>query len=140
MRFAKWVFYGAGVYGLAVTLPLYFTERQFSIDHPPAVTHPEFYYGFVGLCVAWQIVFLIVGSDPVRYRPIMLAALVEKFSFVIAVPFLLAQGRTPMMFAWAAGMDGVLGVLFVIAWVMTGQERLPQRHRDAEDAQRKPEM
>ena len=46
MKFAKWVFLLAGVYGILVTLLLY-NEAQTAQMFPPAVNHPEYYYGFV---------------------------------------------------------------------------------------------
>ena len=75
MTFAKRVFFLAGIYGLVVLLPQYFMEERTGRDFPPPVTHPEYFYGFIGVAVAWQIVFLIISRDPVRYRPIMLAAI-----------------------------------------------------------------
>ena len=116
MRFARWVFLIAGVYGLLVTLPMYFLEARIGRDQPPAVTHPEFYYGFVGLCLAWQICFLIISRDPVRFRPIMLAAVIEKAAFAIAVPVLYSLGRVAVSGVVMAGIDAVLGVLFAAAW------------------------
>jgi|SRR5215813_3818536 len=52
-------------------LPLYFMIAKVGHDAPPAITHPEFYYGFLGLAVLWQFVFISVARDPIRYRPIM---------------------------------------------------------------------
>ena len=66
--FAKRVFTIAGIYGLVVLLPLYALERQLGEQRPPPITHPEFYYGFVGVGVAWQLAFLIIGREPERYR------------------------------------------------------------------------
>jgi hypothetical protein len=40
-------------------------------DEPPAITHSEFYYGFVGFAMTWQVAFLIIRRDPKRYRPLM---------------------------------------------------------------------
>src|SRR3954453_18527039 len=92
MRFAKWVFLLAGASGVLMIVPLYLEDRFFQ-DDPPAINRPEFYYGFAGLCLAWQFLFLVIGSDPVRSRPAMLPALVEKASFAFAVPLLYAAGR-----------------------------------------------
>jgi len=47
----------AGIYGLVVLLPLYFLEHRLGQDQPPAITHPEFYCGFVGVATAWQVAF-----------------------------------------------------------------------------------
>jgi hypothetical protein len=119
MRFARRVFLGAGVYGLLVLLPFFFLERRIGRDHPPAMAHPEYFYGFVGVAVAWQLAFLTIGTDPARYRPLMLAAMVEKFSFVVAVAALWANGRVAGPILGGAAGDLVLGVLFVAAYLRT---------------------
>lgn len=122
MRFAQRVFLAAGLYGLLLMPPMYFLERQIGADHPQPITHPEFYYGFLGVVLAFQVAFLIIASDPRRYRPLMIAAMIEKFSFVIAIAALYATGRGEELLNTmpiAAGIDGLLGVLFVVAWVKT---------------------
>lgn len=80
MKFAKVVFWAAGIWGVLVLTPLYFMFNIIGRQDPPPITHPGFYYGFVGAGLAWQIAFLIIATDPVRFRPIILAAIVEKFS------------------------------------------------------------
>ncbi len=120
MKFAQRVFLIAGIYGLAIIAPLYFLESYVSETNPPAITHPEFYYGFVGVGLAWQIVFLIIARDPVRYRPLMPAAMLEKFPFAIAIYVLYAMGRVSSGPVAGATGDVVLGVLFVIAYLKTG--------------------
>ena len=62
----------AGVYGLIVMAPNYFLERQISQNDPPPITHPEYFYGFVGVALAWQVAFLLISREPVRLRPLML--------------------------------------------------------------------
>ena len=93
MRFAKWVFLLAGVSGALLVVPPYFLERQTSEDYPPPITHPEYYYGFLGVTLAWQVLFLVIASDPVRYRRAMLPAMLEKASFAVTIPLLYAAGR-----------------------------------------------
>lgn len=119
MRFARYVFGIAGVYGLVVLLPQYFLLEKTGLDNPPAITHPEYFYGFVGVAVAFQIVFLTIASDPVRYRPLMPATLVEKFSFAIATLVLLMQGRVAGPIVAGAAIDALLGVLFAISYFRT---------------------
>ena len=119
MRFARLVFLIAGIYGLIVMLPQYSLETRIGIDTPPPITHPEFFYGFIGVTVAWQIVFLIIAKDPVRYRPMMIAAVLEKVVFVIPAIFLFLQNRMAPFVLAPAGADLVLGVLFVIAFLKT---------------------
>ena len=119
MKFAKYVFYIAGIYGLIVLVPQYFLEEKTGRDYPPAITHPEYYYGFIGVALAFQIVFLIIARDPSKYRAIMIPSIIEKLSFAIAVIVLYLQNRiAPMMLA-AGLIDLVLGILFVLAFVKT---------------------
>src|SRR5262245_63460257 len=49
MKFARIVFLVAGIYGLLVVAPQYFLEAKIGRDTPPPITHPEFFYGFVGV-------------------------------------------------------------------------------------------
>lgn len=117
--FARWVFRIAGIYGLLVIAPQYFLEAQIGLDNPPAITHPEYFYGFVGVALAWQLAFLVIGADPIRYRPLMLAAVVEKATFGIAAIALYASGRLAAPVLVFGCLDLVLGVLFILAWRRT---------------------
>jgi hypothetical protein len=71
MKLARWIFAIAGIYGILVIAPLYFAEGPIAQNDPPAITHPEFFYGFVGVTLAWQLVFLSIARNPMRYRPLM---------------------------------------------------------------------
>lgn len=121
MRFAKGVFWVAGILGLLVITPLYFMFELIGRKDPPAITHPGFYYGFVGVALAWQIAFLVIARDPARMRPMMVPSMVEKFSYGIAVVTLVMQGRMHRSDLFFAATDLLLGVLFVIAYVGTRQ-------------------
>ena len=119
MKFARWVFLIAGIYGLLVTAPLYFTEAQFAEQFPPPLTHPEYYYGFLGVTLAWQVMFLIIARDPVRYRTVMLVGVLEKAAYGIAALVLFALGRVTG-FTLAFGLiDLTLGVLFYVGYRRT---------------------
>jgi O-antigen/teichoic acid export membrane protein len=119
MKFARNVFLAAGIYGLVVMLPQYFLEARIGRDTPPPITHPEFFYGFIGVTIAWQVVFLIISRDPQRYRTLMIAGVLEKAVFVIAVAVLFAQNRVTATVLAPAGIDLVLGVLFIISFLKT---------------------
>jgi uncharacterized membrane protein YhdT len=123
MRFAKIVFLVAGIYGLIVLAPQYFFEERTGRDYPPPITHPEYYYGFIGLAVVWQIVFLILSRDPVRYRTLMIPAILEKACFAIPAVFLLLQHRIPSLIFGFAMIDALLGLLFFIAYLKTKDVR-----------------
>jgi hypothetical protein len=120
---AKRAFLIAGVYGLLVLLPQYFIEDRTSRDFPPAITHPEYYYGFIGVAVAWQFVFLLISRDPVRYRPMMVPAILEKASFGFAAVALYALGRLHVQMLVAGLLDLTLGIFFVAAYFRTPGNR-----------------
>jgi hypothetical protein len=119
MTFAKRVFLIAAIYGLIVLVPQYFLEAKTGRDSPPAITHPEYYYGFIGVAIAWQIVFVIISRDPVRYRPIMLAAILEKASFGFPAIALYLTGRLSPQMLVAGLLDLMLGGLFIAAYRRT---------------------
>lgn len=121
MKLARWVFTIAGVYGLIVMLPYYFLEARIGREYPPAITHPEYYYGFTGVTIMWQIVFLVIGWDPERFRPLMWVALGEKLSFAVSAPALYLQGRLAAVVLPFAAIDLLLGILFVISWFATAK-------------------
>jgi hypothetical protein len=123
MKFARIVFWIAGGWGVLVLTPLYFMFDLISRTDPPAITHPGFYYGFVGTALAWQFAFFVIASDPVRYRLLILPSVVEKFSYGIAVVFLVLQGRMRSSDLVFAGADLLLGVFFVVAFVTTREQR-----------------
>ncbi|MEP7343104.1 MAG: hypothetical protein ABI977_35595 [Acidobacteriota bacterium] len=119
MKFAKRVFLIAGIWGLLVLLPMYFLEAKNGRDFPPPINHPEFYYGFVGVALAWQVLFLILSKAPSRYRPMMIPAVLEKLTFSLAVFWLYAQHKVAVPILGAAIIDFSFGVLFVAAYFKT---------------------
>ncbi len=128
MKFAKVVFWVAGIWGLLVLTPLYFLFDLIGKQDPPAITHPGFYYGFAGVALAWQIAFLFIAQDPIRLRPIMIPSMVEKFSYGITVVTLVMQGSMHGSDLLFAATDSVLGMLFVAAWVKTGKLKMGTRN------------
>lgn len=122
MKFARYVFLIAGIYGLIVTAPQFFLEEKTGRDFPPAINHPEYYYGFFCVVLAWQIAFLLISRNPIRFRPLMPATFVEKFSFVIAIFVLYAMNRVPLIMVGLASIDLLLGILFVASYLKTPKE------------------
>ena len=72
--------------------PLYFLEDKLSVDYPPPISHAEFYYGFAGAVLALQLMYLLIATDPVRYRPVMLLAIAAKGIFAISIAVLAYHG------------------------------------------------
>ena len=121
MTFARRVFRVAAIYGLLVLVPQYFLEGRTGRDFPPAITHVEYYYGFIGLAVAWQLAFLVIARDPVRHRPLMLVAVVEKLAFGVPAIILYSQGRLSAQLLGAGLIDLLLGTLFIASYMQTPQ-------------------
>ena len=113
------MFLVAGIYGLIVLVPQFFLEQRIGKDTPPPITHPEYFYGFICVAVAWQVLFLVLSRDPVRYRPMMIPAMLEKIGFPIAVVVLYLQGRVSPTIFIPAGLDLVLLTLFIAAYRKT---------------------
>lgn len=122
MKFAKRVFLIAGIYGLIVVLPLYFLEEKTGRDYPPPITHPEYYYGFIGVTAAWQILYLLISTDPIRYRPLMIPPMLAKGSFVIALTILYFQNRVSSTMLGASMIDLLLVVLFFVSYLRTPRQ------------------
>ena len=121
-KFAKRVFMIAAVYGIIVLLPQYFMETKIGQDFPPPITHPEQYYGFIGVALAWQALFLVIARDPVRYRPAMLPAILEKLTFGVACIVLYIQGRLSPMILGVGSLDLILAALFMISYRVTPKQ------------------
>ena len=118
-RFARRVYTVAGIYGLIVMLPQYFLEDRIGRDTPPPITHPEHFYGFIGVTVAWQIAFLVIARDPQRFRPLMPVTVLEKLAFAVPVLLLWAKGRAGGTLLTFAGLDLLLGALFLASYLRT---------------------
>lgn len=117
--FARRVFLTAGLVGVAVLVPQYFMEAKIGRDFPPPITHPEHFYGFVGVALAWQVAFLVIARDVQRYRLLMLPAVLEKVSFGLATLVLYGRGRVVGSVAAAGGVDLAFAVLFILAFRAT---------------------
>jgi uncharacterized membrane protein YccC len=119
MKFAKVVFWIAAIWGVLIITPLYFMFDLIGRNDPPPITHPGFFYGFVGAALAWQIVFMLIARDPSRHRPLMIPSVVEKLSYSVAVLVLIQQGRMHKSDMVFGVVDSLLGILFVLAYLRT---------------------
>lgn len=117
ITFAQRLFLVAGIYGVLVVTPLFFLERLISENDPPAITHPEFFYGFACVTLAWQVVYLMMSRDPLRYRPLLIPGILGKAGFAVCAIALCAQGRLPPQNLVLPAIDLVLAGLFAWAFV-----------------------
>ena len=73
--------------------------------------------------MAWQIAFLLISTDVLRYRPLMPVAMLEKASFVLAAFWLFSQGRLPNLILGSALLDLVYGIGFVWAYLAIREQK-----------------
>lgn len=123
MTFARYVFTGAGIWGLVVLPPLFFLTDLSGRSYALPTQYPQFYYGFLMVALAWQVAFLVIGRNPERFRLLMIPAIIEKFGYVLTLAVLYAQGRIPVEDTLPLWPDLILGVLFVAAFVKTRDGR-----------------
>lgn len=119
LKTIKNIYLYSAVYGLVVLFPQYFMETKVGIDFPPSITHPEFYYGFTGLALVWQLCFILISKDPIRYKPIMPITILEKASFGIPCLILFLQGRLHQLTLVFGCIDLLLMCLFIYSYLKT---------------------
>jgi hypothetical protein len=119
MKFARVVFTVAGVWGIVVLTPLYFLVDLTGRHYAAPTAYPQFFYGFLSVTLAWQIAFLAIGSNPSKYRLLMIPSILEKAGFVVTTVVLYGQARLSAVDASAAVPDALLGILFVVAFART---------------------
>ena len=120
-KFASRVFLLAGIYGILVLAPQYLAESGAGLGLAEPIRNPEHFYGFVGLALVWQLVFILISRDVDRFRPLMLLAVLEKLAFGVPVLILYARDRVNTIVLAFGLVDLVLGVLFLAAF-FSGRE------------------
>ena len=82
-------------------------------------------YGFVGVALAWQLLFFAIAYQPVRLRPVIPFAVLEKLSFGIGAMVLYRRGRLDHSDLYFGGIDLALAVLFMVVWRRLAREGTP---------------
>lgn len=121
MTFARRTFLVAAVYGFLALLPQYVLETPLGAGLPGGgmLARPEHFYGFVGVALAWQVLFMMIARDPVRLRPVMLPAILEKVAFGVPALALVAAGRADVLIAVAGAIDLLFAAAFWVAYRRT---------------------
>jgi hypothetical protein len=104
-RWVRWWFRVAAIYGTAALLA--------SLAAPGATVLSQLAFTLTAL--AFQLVFWIIGGDPVRHRAMMIAGVGEKCAFGVPA-LLLAGGSATAIFG---AIDLILGAGFLLAWFAT---------------------
>ena len=116
MRVVRRICLVDAISGLMILLIGLFAER--SLDPSGAqLVHPEFYYGFSGSALTWQLLLVMIASDPARFRVLMAITFLEKAAFLSSNLLLLARGRMSVGGPFLGGL---------IAWLRTPSS--PAKH------------
>ena len=121
MKLARWVFLIAGILGLIPVVPLVYTTMVKGETIPPDFASMGVFFSVsVFQYVCWQISYIILARDPVRFRSMMIPA----FFVEITAPFnpfwLFLYGFK--FWISIAVVDILLAILFVVAFWLTGRE------------------
>ena len=85
--------------------------------------------------MAWQCAFLLIGSNPARYRLMMIPSMVEKFGYVLTMGVLYIQGRIGVTDVLVISPDLVWGILFATAFAkmsaLAGRQTLAQNEPES---------
>ena len=122
MKTPRLIFTIAGIYGLLILTPFLFLERKIAGMTPGGLSHPEYYYGFIGAALVMQLVYLIIGRDPARYRPLMPIAALAKTVFFVTILILYLQEKVPAPALEFASIDALLAFAFLYAWRVTPRQ------------------
>jgi hypothetical protein len=106
--FTRVVFALGGLFGLGALVPLYQEPGSYM------------YYGLLGAYAAWQFFFFIIAWRPTELRLAMIPAVLEKMLWVVTlVVFYWRDGLTEIELAGGTIPQGLLGVLFAVAYFRT---------------------
>ena len=83
-------------------------EQEINRQNPPPITHPMFFYGFIDVTLAWQLLFFAIARQPMRLRPAIPFAVLEKLSFEIGAMLLYRQNRLDHNDLWFGCIDLIL--------------------------------
>ena len=116
-KIARYIFLTSAIYGILVLTPQLFRESAFSTVDAP-LSHPEFFYGFFLIALAFQILFIVISIDPVRYRQTMIPCFIEKSGHAISCIVLYGQHRLEREVFFTSMGDVVMLILFIYSYII----------------------
>jgi hypothetical protein len=120
-KIARNIFRISGAYGILILAPQLFRESAFSASGA-ALDHPEFFYGFFLVSLAFQMIIIIISTDPLTYRPMMLAGFIEKGGHFSSCIFLFFRHRLATDMLIASSPDGLMLCLFIYCYIITSKQ------------------
>jgi len=134
MKFTRIVFCIAAIYGFILLIPMYFLMNTIGQKVPSAISHPEFYYGFVGVTLMWQCVFVLIAFDPLRFQAIIPIAVLEKVAYTVPVVILYLMDKVQPNILVTALADPIFAILFTSAYFRMNFLRVPRSVIGSEEA------
>jgi len=134
MKFTRIVFCIAATYGFILLIPMYFLMNRIGQEAPPAISPPEFYYGFVGVTLLWQCVFVLIALDPLRFQAVIPIAILEKICYTVPVLILYSMGKVQLNILGTALADPIFAIIFIIAYFRLSFLRVPRSAVGSEEA------
>ena len=114
---------------------MYFLFDAIGRLYSSPINYPQGYHGFLAITLAWQFAFLMIGSNPARYRLMMIPSMIEKFGYVRTMGVLYIQRRIGVTDVLVITPDLLLGVLFAIAFekasAFAGRQALAQKEPES---------
>jgi hypothetical protein len=118
IRISRNIFRISGVYGILILAPQLFRERSFDTAGIH-LSHPEFFYGFFLVSLAFQVLFIIISTDPLRYRSTMIACFIEKGGHFISCLWLFLHNRVSAEMFLVSSPDALMLCLFIYSYRIT---------------------
>jgi hypothetical protein len=134
MKFTRIVFCIAAIYGFIFLIPMYFLMNTIGQKTPPAISHPEFYYGFVGVTLLWQCVFVLIALDSWRFQAVIPIAVLEKVVYTVPVVILYLMDKEQLTILGTALVDPIFAILFISAYLRMNLLRVPRSAIGSEEA------
>jgi len=119
---AKLIFRVAAILDILALTPILFFPNRIGNPVPRPLTEPEYFHGFLAYALIFALLFLVIASNPIRYRPVMWIAIVQKFVYPIAIFGLLSTHRAPPAKSFYAGTEFLFALLFILALIKTPKE------------------
>lgn len=116
MKFTKIAFWITAIYGFVLLIPMYFLMNTIGQKAAPSISHPEFYFGFVGVTLLWQCIFVLIALDPLRFQAIIPIAVLEKVAYTVPVLILYLMDKVQLNIPGTALADPIFAILFITAY------------------------
>ena len=119
---AKLIFRVAAVWAILALTPILFFPNRIGNPVPRPLTEPEYFHGFLALSLLFALLYLVIATNPIRYRPVMWIGILQKFVYPLAIFGLLSTHRAPPTKSFYAGVEFLFGLLFILALIKTPKE------------------